>query len=74
MDSSHPKGHSVNNGISKALCSLKYLSINEAIKEIVKLGTISKNGYKKYILPNVDDRHMLGMLWNGGGIHRHLPP
>ena len=35
VDLSHPKGHSVNDGISKPLCSLKYITIDDAIKEIV---------------------------------------
>ena len=69
VDLSHPKGQSVNDGITKALCSLKYVTIDEAIKEIVKLGRGAKIDIKSAfrLLPvHVDDRHMLGVLWNGG--------
>ena len=72
VDLSHPKGHSVNDGIPKALCSLKYVTIDEAIKEIVRLGRgalLAKIDIKSAfrLLPvHKDDRHMLGMLWNGG--------
>jgi len=38
VDLSHPKGHSVNNGKSKPLCSLKYITIDEAIKGIIHYG------------------------------------
>ena len=38
VDLSHPKDHSANNGISKPLCSLKYVTIDDAIKEIIRLG------------------------------------
>jgi len=38
VDLSHPKGHSVNDSISKSLCSLKYVTIDEAIKGIVQHG------------------------------------
>jgi len=38
FDLSYPKGHSVNDGIPKALCSLKYITINEAIKSIIQYG------------------------------------
>ena len=79
VDLSYPKSHSVNAGIPKALCSLKYVAIDEAIKEIVRLGRgalLAKIDIKSVfrLLPvHKDDRHMLGMLWNGG-IYRHLPP
>jgi len=36
FDLSHPKGHSVNDRISKPLCSLKYITIVEAIKGIIQ--------------------------------------
>ena len=74
VDLSHPKGHSVNDGIPKALCSLKYVTIDEVIKEIARLGRgalLAKIDIKnKFCLLPVhkDDRHMPGMLWNGGYI------
>ena len=38
VDLSHPRGHSINDGISKPLCSLKYVTIDDAIKGITQLG------------------------------------
>ena len=72
VDLSHPKGHSVNDGIPKALCSLKYITIDEAIKEIVQLGQgalLAKIDIKSAfrLLPvHPADRFMLGMRWNEG--------
>ena len=36
VDLSHPKDHSVNDGIPKQLCSLKYVTIDEVIKGIIQ--------------------------------------
>lgn len=36
VDLSHPKGHSVNNGISAHLCSLQYVTIDKAIEGIIQ--------------------------------------
>jgi len=69
-DLSHPKGYSVNDGISKLLCSLKYITIDDAIGEIVWLGLgtlLAKINVKSVfcILPvHPTDRYMLGMQWN----------
>ena len=38
IDLSYPKGHSINDGISKPLCELHYVTIDEAIDKIVQLG------------------------------------
>ena len=72
VDLSHPKDHSVNDGISKPLCSLKYVTIDDAIKEIIRLGRGAllvkidiKSAFR--LLPvHPADRHMLGMRWNDG--------
>ena len=37
-DMSHPEGRSANDGIPKALCSQHYVTIDDAISQIVKLG------------------------------------
>ena len=72
VDLSHPKDHSVNDGISKPLCSLKYVTIDDAIKEIIQLGRgtlLAKIDIKSAfrLLPvHPADRHMLGMWWNDG--------
>ena len=72
VDLSHPKDHSINDGISKPLCSLKYVTIDDAIKEIIQLGQgalLAKIDIKSAfrLLPvHPADRNMLGMRWNDG--------
>ena len=72
MDLSHPKGQCVNDGIPEHLCSLKYVTINEAIKGIVQLGRgtlLAKIDIKsafRLIPVHPADRHMLGMKWGDG--------
>ena len=38
VDLSHIKNHSVNDGIPKDLCSIKYITIEDAINDIITLG------------------------------------
>ena len=38
FDLSHPGGRSVNDGIPKELCSMTYVSIDDAIRKITRLG------------------------------------
>ena len=38
VDLSHPPGFSVNDGIPKHLCSLQYVTIDDAIYQVIKLG------------------------------------
>jgi len=67
IDLSHSKGHSVNDGIPKSLCSLRYVTIDDAIKGIIQLGKgtlLAKIDIKSAfrLLPiHPADRHMLGM-------------
>ena len=69
VDLSHPRGHSVNDGIPKSLCSLKYVTIDEAIQGILQLGwgaLLAKIDIKSTFRPlpvHPADRHMLGMQW-----------
>ena len=71
IDLSHPKDESVNDGISKYLCSLKYITLEDAIQQILALGPGSllakidiKSAFR--LLPvHPADRHLLGMKWNG---------
>lgn len=71
VDLSHPKGGSVNCGIPKQLCSLKYVTLNNAIQTILALGPgtlLAKIDIKSAfrLLPvHPTDRHLLGMRWNG---------
>ena len=64
-----PAGHSVNDGIEKELSSLHYISIDDVVACIVRLGKDTilakidvKQAYR--IVPvNPSDRQLLGMLW-----------
>ena len=69
VDLSHPPGRSVNDGIPKPLCSLRYPSIADAVQFIKMLGPGTlllkvdlRNAYR--IVPvHPLDRHLLGLCW-----------
>ena len=69
VDLSFPRGHSVNDGISKPLCSLSYITVDDAIEEICKSGPeclLAKIDIKsafRLIPVHLADRHLLGMEW-----------
>ena len=70
IDLSHPAGRSINDGISKKLCSLTYITIDSAIQYIQQLGQgtlLAKIDIKSAfrLLPvHPCDRHLLAMDWN----------
>ena len=69
VDLSHPNEASMNDGISSALCSLSYASVDDAADIILKLGRNTqlaklyiKSAYR--IVPvHPEDRWLLGMMW-----------
>ena len=67
VDLSHPGGHSVNDGISSHLCSLSYITGDDAIHQILQTGKgtlLAKVNIKSAfrLLPvHPADRHLLGM-------------
>ena len=69
VDLSYPKGHIVNDGIPKSLCSLSYISVDDAINQIIAIGPNTlltkldiKNAFQ--LLPvHPTDRHLLAMEW-----------
>ena len=69
VDLSSPDGQSVNDGMDRAQCSIKYASIDDAVQLIRGLGERSllakldlKDAYR--IVPvHPDDRPLLGMRW-----------
>ena len=71
VDLSSPAGHSVNDGISRSLCSLTYVSVDTAVKLVEQLGRGTllakvdiQSAYR--MLPiHPDDRWLLGMRWEG---------
>ena len=71
MNLSHPRGYSVNDAIPKELCSISYVTIDDAIQKIVKLGPntlLAKIDVKSAfrLMPvHPADRHWLAMEWDG---------
>ena len=69
VDLSYPKGHSVNDGIPKSLCSLSYISVNDAINQIIAIGPntlLAKLDIKNafwLLLAHPTNRHFLAMEW-----------
>ena len=67
---SHPKTHSVNDGIPKMLCGLSYITIDDAIHKVLQLGRntlLAKIDIKSAfrLLPvHPADRHLLGLEWH----------
>ena len=69
-DLSAPENHCVNDGIDPDLCSMKYISVHDAIREIQKLGKGTflakidiKEAYR--IVPvHPQDRPLLGFQWH----------
>ena len=67
-DLSYPSGHSMNDGISKGLCSLNYIIIDDAVNHILELGCGThlakidiKNAFR--LIPvHPTERHLLGMM------------
>ena len=71
LDLSSPEGHSVNNGINPELCSLSYVSVDDAARAVAKLGLGSllakvdiKSAYRM-VPVHPEDRMLLGMIWEG---------
>ena len=67
VDLSHPRGHSVNDGIEPELCSLNYMSVDRAVQRILRLGTGAKiakfdveSAYRT-VPVHPEDRWLLGM-------------
>ena len=79
-DLSHPQGHSINDGIPPHLCSLSYVTIDDAIWNILQLGKgtmLAKIDIKSAfrLLPvHPTDRHLLAMKWRGSIYIDHCIP
>lgn len=70
LDLSSPEGHSVNDGIDQDLCSLSYISVDDAAKAAARLGQGAllakvdiKSAYRM-VLVHPEDRLLLGMIWD----------
>ncbi len=69
VDLSSPGGASVNDGISKELCSLSYMSVDQVAEKVLELGRGAlvakfdlKSAYRN-VPVHPDDRWLLGMIW-----------
>ena len=69
LNLSSPAGHSVNDGMPKDPYSLKYVTVDEAIRSLVDLGPGAlttkfdvKTGYRNIPI-HPDNRHLLRMKW-----------
>ena len=71
LDLSSPDGASVNDGISSTYSSLSYVTVDEIVEEVLKIGQgcyLAKIDIKsafRLIPVHPDDRHLLGMRWKG---------
>ena len=71
VDLSAPEGHSINDGIEKALCSLSYISVDNVANTILQLGLgtlLGKMDVKEAfrIVPiHPSDRLLLAIQWKG---------
>ena len=70
-DLSHPRGASVNDGIDPQLCSLSYVSVDDAVRAIWRLGVGTvlakfdlESSYQQ-IPVHPQDRRLLGVMWGG---------
>ena len=70
LDLSSPEGRSVNDGIRPELCSLLYVSIDDAARAMARAGRGAllakidiKNAYR-IVGVHPEDRLLLGMLWD----------
>ena len=70
-DLSHPPGCSVNDGIPPTLCSLSYVTIDDAILKILRCGKgtmlakIDIQSAFRLLPVHPEDRHLLTMSWKG---------
>ena len=71
LDLSSPEGHSVNDGIPSHLCSLSYISVDDAARAVVRAGRGAllakvdiKSAYR-IVEVHPEDRLLLGMQFAG---------
>ncbi len=70
VDLSFPRGRSVNDSVPKDLCSMTYVTVDEAIQAILTLGPgtllakVDIQSAFRLIPVHPADRHLLAMKWN----------
>ena len=67
VDLSHPEGASVIDGIDPALCSLRYVRVDEIARHILgsEMAKVDIRSAYRIIPVHPEDRHLLGMRWDG---------
>ena len=71
LDLSSPSTYSVNDGIDKSWCSMRYASVDDAVNRILATGpgTLLAKMDIEHAHRNIpihpSDRHLLGMEWEG---------
>ena len=71
LDLSAPEGVSVNDGIPKDLCGLGYMSVDDLVAQVLRLGQgaemakIDVRQAYRNVPVHPRDRHLLGMEWHG---------
>lgn len=71
VDLSYPTGSSVNDGIEAKLCSLRYPSVDEAVRRLLArdphsfMAKLDIESAYRIIPVHPDDRPLLGMRWKG---------
>ena len=70
VDLSSPEAESVNDGIDRPMCSLKYITVDDIVENVIKcggkgalLGKLDIQSAFRIVPVHPDDRHLLGMLW-----------
>ena len=70
LDLSHPKASSVNDGISRDLCSLTYMRVDDVVHKVLSMGRGAllakidiENAFRN-VPVHPHDRYLLGMKWN----------
>ena len=71
VDLSHPRGRSVNDGISSEVASVSYASVDDAVQLVLKLGKGTllakldlKQAYRQVPI-HPQDQHLFGICWEG---------
>lgn len=71
VDLSAPEGASVNDGISEEACSLSYVTVEDAARQVLRqgagslLGKVDVKSAYRVVPVHPDDRWLLGLQWEG---------
>ena len=63
VDLSYPRGSSVNDGVEPELCSMRYTSVDVAVRKVLALAKFDVEGAYRTVPVHPEDRWLLGMRW-----------